>query len=248
VRYRLPALAATLAALCILSAAPVLAAPGTLDQQQTDASWANAGFGGVTLGQSFTVGLTGGLTGVSINMNPYAPGTSTTATVTIYALSGGLPTGSALASKQLAGVTNGTTEFVFDTPLPVTATTQLAVAWSWTDGDSVTPRGACPNAYTAGEALLNEGSGWETFAAYVSNHELSPQTYCLQDFAFQTWVLVAAQPTASPTAGPTATPPPTSTAASTDGTSRDGGLLLVFAALGIAAAFVTIRRGVSVPR
>jgi hypothetical protein len=240
VRYRLPALAATLAALCIFAAAPVLAAPvpGTLDQQQTDASWSSVGFGAITLGQSFTVGQTGGLTAVSVTVNPYAPETSTTATVSIYALSGGLPTGPALVSKQLAGVTNGTTTFVFDTPLPVAATTALAIAFVWSEGESLTMSGACTNAYAAGEALLNEGSGWGTFAAYVSNHELNPQTYCLQDFAFQTWVQTT----------PASTPPPTSATAPTGGAGQDGGLILVFAAFGVAAAFVTIRRGVSIRR
>ena len=206
-RRRIPVLAALVTATCILTAGPVLAfvVPGTIDQQQTDTSWNPAGFGGVILGQSFTVGHAGDLTAVSVDINPYAPQTTTTAVVSVYAAdANGLPTGSMLASKQ-ATAGNGKVAFVFDSPFAVTVGETLIMELTWSEGESLEWRGTCDAAaYTTGAAAINDGGGWESFAQYVSHHELSVETYCLQDFTFDTYVQAAANPT------PDTTPPPTS--------------------------------------
>ncbi len=208
-RYRVPVLVATVAAMCIVTAAPVLAAPvpGTIDQQQADNSWSAVGFGSATLGQSFTVGHAGSLTAVAVDVNPYAPQTSTGATLSVFAVDGsGLPTGVALTSQQTTA-TNGIIAFVFASPLAVTLGEKLAIAFTWDQGESLEWRGSCGStAYAGGEALIREsgGPGWETFAGWVSRRELPAETYCVQDFAFQTYVLAAADPTATPT--PTAYP------------------------------------------
>jgi hypothetical protein len=164
--------------------------PGTLDQQQADNTWDPAGFGGVTLGQSFTVGHAGTLTRVEVDVYPYYPNPTTLATLSIYAVDGsGLPTGSALTSAQTT-VGNGGFMFNFTTTPSVAVGQKLAMTLSWEAGESFEWRGTCGTGYSAGEALMNEGSGWETFAAYVSDHGLNANpSYCVKDFAFSTYVL-----------------------------------------------------------
>ena len=253
-RYRVLLAAATIAALSIFTAGPALAVvvPGAIDQQQTDVTWNPAGFGGVTLGQTFTVGQAGTLTAVTVDVNPYAPAITTTATLSIFALDvTGLPTGSALASNQTTAG-DGNVAFVFAAPLAVTVGEKLAVTLSWDAGESMIWRGTCAaQAYIAGEALMNEGAGWELFSAYVSGHELSTQTYCLQDFAFATYVLAAADPTSAPTAAPTAAPTSTpvmtlpTTSATQPGTasgSTGGLLLLALTCLALGATAMVVRR------
>jgi hypothetical protein len=269
VRYRIPVLAAVVAAASIFTAGPALAVllPGTIDQQQADNSWSAVGFGNVTLGQSFTVGQSGSLTAVTVDVNPYAPQVTTSATLSILAVDGsGLPTGSALASHQTTAG-NGSVAFVFASPLAVTVGEKLAITLIWDPGESLEWRGTCSTtAYTAGETLMNEGTGWETLAAYVSQHQAPPETYCAQDFTFATYVLAAADPTPTPTPAPTVaptptlaptpaptptpvvTPPPTNATQPVDGSGSNGAPLLVFACLALGAAAVVVRRGARTQR
>jgi len=260
VRYRIPVLAAAVAAMSIFVAGPALAipVPGTIDQHQSDNSWHLVGFGNVTLGQSFTVGYPGSLTAVAVDVNPYAPQITTNATLSILAVDGsGLPTGPALTSRQTTAG-NGSVAFVFASPLTVTVGERLAIALTWDATESLQWRGTCSiTAYGGGEALMNEGTGWETFVAYVSNHKLPTDPYCVQDFAFETYVLPAADPTPTPaptptpttaptptpTTTPVVTPPPTSATQPVDGSGSNGALVLVFACLALGAAAVVARRG-----
>jgi hypothetical protein len=251
--------------MCIVTAGPALAVtvPGTIDQQQADSTWNPVGFGGVTLGQSFTVGHAGSLTAVAVDVDPYAPQTTTNATLSIFAVDGsGLPTGSVLTSRQTTAG-NGGGAFVFASPVTVTVGEKLAITFAWDQGESLEWRGTCSTtAYGAGEALMNEGDGWETFAAYVSHHELPADTYCLQDFTFQTYVLAAADatptPTPTPTAAPTATPttaptpgptlPPTSGTRPLDGSGSSLPLLVACAGFALSAAVLLVRRNAQTRR
>jgi hypothetical protein len=221
----------------------------------------------VTLGQSFTVGHAGTLVAVVVDVNPYAPQTTTAATLSVFAVDGaGLPTGAALASVSTT-LGNGSAGLVFPSPLAVTVGEKLAVSFSWDAAESLEWRGTCnASAYTAGEALMNTGSGWQTFASYVISNELSPQTYCLQDFTFATYVLAAPDPTPSPTTAPTATAvvtappttqptatprvtaPPTSTTQPADDSGSNVALLVVAAFFALGAAFVAVRRGANTRR
>jgi hypothetical protein len=245
VRYRVPVLAATVAALSIFTAGPALAVvvPGAVDQQQADNSSEAIGWGGVLLGQSFTVGHEGSLTGVSVDVNAYTAPTSTSATLSIFAVDGsGLPTGSALASHQ-ATAGNGSVAFVFASPPAVTVGEKLAITLSWDAGESLTWRGTCGAGYSGGGPLVNEGSGWETFAAYLSNHKLSGESYCLQDFTFATYVLAPAG-----TPPPAGTLPPTNTTQPVDDSGPGGAPLVVFAFFALGAAAVVVRRATQTKR
>jgi hypothetical protein len=139
------------------------------------------------LAQTFTAGKTGALNDIELYFNG-----SGTITVTIQTTSGGLPTGTVLATTTATpGSGTDWLDFVFASPASVTSGVMYAIVFNtgvaaavW--GTSTTE----PDNYAAGQALSNSG----TWAASPS----------IGDFGFHTYVSVAS------TEG---TPPPTATGA-----------------------------------
>lgn len=238
-KHRLPVLAAAVVSLLALTAGSAFAT-GTLDQTQVDTS---TGVNPVqaSLAQTFTAGLSGKLDEADVNLTlpqtaPAVAGAPAIAgiTVEIWAAPGGVPTGPALATESVVAV-DGWNLVPFTTPPDVLAGTQYALVvagnlQSWT--------GDCTNAYANGQGLILDASAWITIPAYGAAHFQDPTPFCLQDFAFRTFVTVAA---ATPAPTRAATPPPTSTNSSSSGDSpRNLSYLFVFAGLFAAAGAVAL--------
>jgi hypothetical protein len=215
-----------LAAALAVTAGSALAAPipGTLDQQQTDASvgfWMNMN---VYRAQTFTAGATGTLSAVTIQtqvtqpnvaapaaqLNVAAPAAAGDYLIEIWATSGGVPSGaSALASETVVGDTGGLVVVAFSSPPSVVAGTQYAIRLVVEAGGEINWLGDCQsNPYAGGQALVFDVTGaatWQTVADWATAND---SLDCALDFAFATYV-TAAQATPQPTAS--VTPPPTST-------------------------------------
>ena len=110
--------------------------------------------GPYSFGQTFTVGKTGMLSGVDLNLSIYA---TQIVPVDIYALDGsGLPTGSSLASTQVPLSTTGTgwVHFSFPAPLSVTKNAQYAIVFN--TGEQTSANGST-DTYAGGQALTHNG-------------------------------------------------------------------------------------------
>ncbi len=144
-------------------------------------------------GQSFTAGLTGRLTQIDVQVS--RSGSSGPLTVGVYATSGGLPTGSALASQTIPQADLPTLaewfSVMFSSPANVVAGTQYAFALqapSTGEGALVQFSAVTPETYAGGILLDNGPSAWA--ANTVS-----------ADMIFRTYVDVASS-------GDTSTPQP----------------------------------------
>jgi hypothetical protein len=189
-----------LAAAVFVSAAALLAVvpsaeAGTLDQSQPVIR-SNVAAGISDLNQSaqtVTNGLTGALDQVDLAVGRTAPFITATLFVEIRALSGGVPSGPALASKSLpaASVPVGGFNLAFLSvplapPAPVTAGVQYAIVISSSScgfGNCYSQApGPVGDPYPAGSGLssANAGASWVPFSGFGST-----------DFAFQTYVLQA---------------------------------------------------------
>jgi hypothetical protein len=194
--------------------------PGTLDQSQ-DTGTATMSTT-ADMFQTFTVGLSGQLTGVQVYMN--GDGTHS-ATVAIQATSGGDPT---LTDLQVATAVippaAGFVDFVFGSPVAVTTGDVMALRIN--TGSSAAAWGSSADSYANGEAMMING-GWAAIDG-------------LADFRFQTFVQVSTQPTAARTS----TPPPTAASAGGSGEGDTSIWLLPFglAAFAGASLFVARRR------
>ena len=182
------------AALLLGVAAP--ASAGTLDQQQPSTAGGSFAIASdSSLAQSFTAGVSGGLDRADLYLTSF--GTPAAAmNVEIRAVSGGFPSGGALASQSvppssISGA-GGFVSFDFASPAPVVAGTQYAiVAYSsatFPDDDAWTRASGDP--YGGGNSFINATSppsgAWEANAG--------------ADFAFKTYV-----------APPIPVPPPANT-------------------------------------
>ncbi|MGD0018775.1 MAG: hypothetical protein ABSD62_05930 [Candidatus Limnocylindrales bacterium] len=230
-KHRIPALAAAVAFLLTMTAGTALATvPGTLDQDQTATT---ATLPPQTLlAQTFTAGLSGALDAVQVHTalqvvpagvaKPHAG----SITIQITGTDGsGLPTSTILASETLSNPADGDWNlFEFSPANSVVAGTKYAILIQGTGG--LEWDGACADNYGPGTALIFDTT-WKTIANWNDQ-------YCVQDFAFRTYV------------NTNATPPPTGTAVSGPADSKgNGGLLIVFAGLAgvaAAAAFTSIKR------
>jgi hypothetical protein len=240
---------AALTAMLALTTGSALALviPGTLDQQQTDTT------SGLYLGsnfyraQTFTAGATGTLDAVTIHTGSQAPSLVAPAaagdySVEIWATSAGVPSGaSALAAETVAGDPGGAVVVIFTSPASVVSGTQYAIRLVPDAGGAISWLGNCEtDNYAGGQALIYDVLNyptWRTVPAWAADADSSA---CLLDFAFATYV-TAPQATAQPTAA--VTPPPTATKTGATPDNQSGApVLLVFAGLASAAAFVTIRR------
>jgi hypothetical protein len=210
--------------------------PGTLDQQQTNAP--DGGYLGSDYyrAQTFTAGLTGTLDAVTLETGTNSPGVVAPAaagdfTVAIWATSGGLPTGSALASELVTGNAAGSVAVIFGSPTSVVAGTKYAIVLVPDVARGISWLGTCVESYAGGQALVYDVLNyptWRTVPAWASDAD---STDCFLDFAFATYV----------TAG--STPPPTATStAPSKGSSSPAPLLAAAIVVLAAAAFVTRRR------
>lgn len=272
-KHRIPVLAAAVVGLLALTAGGALATvpTGTPDASQTEFGPTFPPSSDHPLAQTFTATLTGKLDTVQIHTTPLvtfglsvnpnlSPGDIT---VEIRATTpDGLPTGPALATQSLTPVHADWSNVAFNTQADVVAGIKYAIVVTEepTGSDPVNSwDGSCNNNYGPGAALVLNGAAWMTIPAYTADG--NGEGDCIQDFAFRTFVTVAAPvetpppspvvtaaPTAPPTAAPTLapTPPPTSTGGSTSGDSPSNLSYLLtfagFAAVAVAVAFASNRR------
>ena len=203
----------------------------------------------VSLGQTFTAGATGSLTGVELYLSGFDTAIPASFTVRIESTTAGKPSGTVLASAVLplpGDLQVGTLAWIpvsFASPVAVTKNTVYAItlapiasvatdaAWlHWgLDSSDVGPY----TDYAGGGALAyaEGGGGWNSGgSAFYDGGSVTT------DFAFRTYLAAAA-------ATPTLTQPPTSTISPEPATSG-GGLSAIFvllAGVGL-AAFVVVAR------
>jgi len=199
---RLLALAAGLLLAALVPGSALAVNPANLDQHQDSTpDWG----GGVTEGQTFTVGTTGQLTdvGLALAMN----GTETV-NVSIQTLNGSSqPSGTILATGS-ASVTGsdkyaaGWVYFTLSSPISVVAGEHYAIVFSTTNSQFFGAFGST-DTYAGGQEWFVQSSAW------------TDHGYTTYDLAFRTYVQAAAA-TPAPTSRATATPPPTSTGAAAD--------------------------------
>lgn len=138
-----------------------------------------------SIAQVFTPGQSGSLTMVGLGISK--SGSVTNLTIALNAASGGVPTGSALASQTLTGtdlsvITTGQTIFdvTFTSPASVTAGSTYALVATTTDNRTFFPvfgggdfRWYYSNAYANGNSASKTGGSWTfmggdlTFVTYV---------------------------------------------------------------------------------
>ncbi len=274
-KHPIPVLAAAVVGLLALTAGGALATvpTGTLDAEQTEAIPTFPPSIAHPLAQTFTATLTGKLDTVQIHttqlvtfglsVNPNLSPGDMTVEIRATTTPDGLPTGPALATQSLTPTNADWSNVAFNTQADVVAGTKYAIVVTEVSGGTVNSwDGSCNDNYVPGAALVLNGAVWMTVPAYAGGGELG----CIQDFAFRTFVTVAApapvvtppptpvvtppptpvvtpppSPTAPPTAAPTLapTPPPTSTGGSTSGDSPSNlSYLLAFA--GFASVAVAV--------
>jgi hypothetical protein len=234
VKRRIAFVAMGVASILALSAGSVLAIiPGTPDAAQT--SWDTDLGAPVEISvQTFVPTISGSLGTVEVHTTTYVPSVPqarpalpTNVTVAIFpTTAGGFPTGSAMATKVVTPVDGGWTTVSFGSPTDVVSGTKYALEVAQGATDTTLWDFLCSDAYGPGQALVLNGS-WQTI------HQFDGNLNCLADFAFRTWIVTPAGPTAPPTAtvsGPTGDTP------------SNPGFLLLFAGLASAAAFVTVSR------
>lgn len=186
--------AAIAGASSLFLAAPALATAEVADQSQS----ITTGPGGYYCspgtsaafeeGNAFTAGLSGNLTGLDIPITTPATTNGDGIVVSIYATTGGLPTGTALATQAVAAADiheNSTLHVTFATPAKVTAGGTYAFAWKFpTCAGALHQFDYFENTPGAGKQLVNfDGSVWTTDAT--------------KGMSFTTYVTAVAAPKAS---------------------------------------------------
>jgi hypothetical protein len=203
---------ATAAGVCLALSMPSLAAAGTLDQSQPTNAGSDAFFGGQQLlAQIITVGLTGNLDQVDLNLRVTTPGTGTCspgsgAIVTIRTVTAGVPSNTILASGIVPPASVPVNAFDFVSfaivpPTPVIPGSQLAIVAAAPDSSCTS---AAYQAYGWGSASGNPYAGGASFFKAPAMAWQPEGTY---DFAFRTFV--ATPEVAAPEAQASAAPAPT---------------------------------------
>jgi hypothetical protein len=205
--------------------------PDTLDQSQTVANIAvpdpanNVDNGRTYWAQTFTAGLSGPLDRVQLVCT-----STSNASITVYLTDTNsntkMPMDILTQTTATCSTSGGFNDFVFSSPYSVTAGTVYALMMPWSS--AYTFDGATNDLSPAGAAYdRNIYSAWDSanLGAF--------------DFAFNTYVETSTAPTPSPTVS--STPPPTGTVPANNAGGAPG-ILLVFAGLAAAAAFMTMRR------
>jgi hypothetical protein len=179
-----------LVALGSLLIVPSASATGTLDQSQTTTSGLEVTVAASEwVAQTFTAGITGNLDQVDLFL--FRDGSPGDLTVQIQGVSGGVPSGSVLASTTVAQA-NVSDSFTFawvsvplSPPAPVTAGTQYAIVLSAPSG-SVFPVGniyawnyVFGNPYSGGRVVISStsGSSWGDFAFVFDDADTAFKTY-----------------------------------------------------------------------
>jgi hypothetical protein len=139
-------------------------------------------------GQTFTAGVTGQLTTVSlysayveplvVGSNGAIPNSGGAVTVNIYATAGGLPTGGSLASALNGGTGPGWFDFTLSAPVPVTSGTMYAIVFTVTSGSAY-----YAGAYSRGTALTFSGSAWSK----DTGNDFAFRTYVYHQFTQVAW-------------------------------------------------------------
>jgi hypothetical protein len=143
--------------------APGAALAGTLDQQQTATTGSSAIDNTISLGQTFTAGLSGGLDRVDLDMAHEISSAPLALTAEIRNVSGGAPGSTVLASQSVPAASfTGSLAFVpftFATPAPVVAGTQYAIV-AYTSGSGGIDEwgGAATGSYAGGATWSNPNS------------------------------------------------------------------------------------------
>lgn len=160
----------------------------TLDQSYPTwhtSNWSSGVSSSQSMGQSFTAGLTGPLSRVSLGLT--RTGTVTQITAEIYAADGtGNATGSALASKTITGTTVPTspggslTNFDFSSPVSVTAGTKYVIVLTTPDQNAGMGGGG-------GQYSIYNENGNSYSGGNGIGRPLTTQTVN-NDFVFQTYV------------------------------------------------------------
>jgi len=173
----------------VLSAGPASASP-IVDQSFLATGNRQVVFPIIALGvfaQTFTVGMTGILTGADFSMSGSTPGFGTVSDIraSVFAAVGGLPSGSALTTGLISGANISTSGFAFahtdfSTGLAVSPGQSLALvlgAASMSMSGSVTWNGSSGAAasYSGGAALIL-GAGWGPLEP-VSGADFGFRTY-----------------------------------------------------------------------
>ena len=182
--------------------APGVATAGTLDQQQTGPDNITAAlWAGLSGGQTFTPGLTGGLDQVDLHLQKVgAP--AAYLTVEIRDVSGGVPGQAILAARNISAsaITNSTLQFVpvtFNPPAPVSAGTQYAIV-AYSAAPTITDQ------YRWGATTSDAYPGGAAFASVTPPSSTWTPISPPSDFVFKTYVVPAPPaPTPPVTTGPT---------------------------------------------
>ncbi len=172
----------------------------------------------VGLGQTFTAGISGSLTGVELYLTALDATTPATLTVEIESTTSGVPSGTVLASTTVAtsdiSFSAGWVSATFATPPTVTAGTMYAITLPELPQENVSPwlvwgldtefSGAYTD-YTGGDAYASVAGSWASMFTILADGGNGTG-----DLAFRTYVQAAAA-TPTPTAVPTPTPTPAAT-------------------------------------
>jgi hypothetical protein len=196
------ATAALVAGFVVCLLAPGAASAGTLDQQQTATNSSSAVlWTSLSIAQTFTAGITGGLDQVDLLLARQGSPPAYL-TVEIRDVSGGVPGEAVLAARSVpaTAITNTTAQFIpvqFNPPVSVVAGTQYAVV-----AYSGNPLNNWYVWYMQPGDPYPGGAGWFSGVSPPSSSWGAEGA----DFAFKTYVVpAAATPTATPTAAATAT-------------------------------------------
>ena len=200
-RFRVVALLAGSAVLA-LSAGGALAVTDNLDQHQDTHDSAGFDAADYATAQTFTANVSGQLSRVSLYGTPVNIGDSTL-TVKIESVDGsGHPTGTVLTgATTTATPVSGWFDASFSPGPDIAAQTKYAIVFG--NAGYFMAAGNCTEAYTRGEALATDNSVWAPLV------DLGPNS-CIVDFAFRTYVVSGAAPSAPAcaTAAPTASSTP----------------------------------------
>lgn len=210
----------------------------------------------VGLGQTFTAGISGTLTGVELFLYTLDANVPSNLTIRIESTSSGLPSGTVLATATVATssipTTAGWVSATFATPPTVAAGTAYAITLPDLPQQDVSPwlvwgldstATAAYADYPGGEAYASVAGSWKSMTSVLTDGGSGHS-----DLAFRTYVQAAAA-TPTPTTRPTATPfvpsqPPTDTVAptSTPGAGGASALLGLLAAVAAVALIVPAGR------
>jgi hypothetical protein len=206
--------------LAVLISGSAAGAAAAVDQHQTKVTGSEAGY--IFLGQTFTVGMTGKITGVSLKLS-CSPDTNITAALATVA-----PNNTPTTAYLTTGLTHVTTAKAYYIAFPTPQHVTTGESWSFVVG---VPSGcsistATGNPYVGGMLWIDQkkGAGWVGHP----NEDAYFMTSVLPDLVKPITTLAHATATSTGTPAPTqataatSTPGPTDTAAASAAASESG--------------------------